>query len=111
MFAYSHNLCPLLFIKVNSIDNETKAAITEIIGNSTSLSNIDVYSYDDLMFSSYAEVSKYRKSLLWGFVITLIIVVSGLISYLFNEISKRNKEIAIRKIFGASRIEISRTFL
>lgn len=111
MFAFNDNLNAVLMIKVSNINSDTRKTIVDLIQNTTSGMPADLASYKELMFSNYSKVSKFRDSLMCGFIATLIIVLSGLIGYIYNEIAKRNQEIAIRKICGAELIDILNLFI
>ena len=46
-----------------------------------------------------------------GCIITLIITIIGLIGYAVDEINRRRKEIAIRKVLGGNHSDIQKTIL
>ena len=50
----------------------------------------------------YADSLQFRNSVLLGGIITLIITLVGLIGYISDETNRRGKEIAVRKINGAT---------
>ena len=43
---------------------------------------------------------------MWGGIVTLIITLIGLIGYINDETNRRGKEIAVRKINGATEVNI-----
>lgn len=111
MFAFNNDFNPVLMIKGNNIDRETRKTIIDLIQTSSSGKPVDLGSYKELMFSNYSKVSKFRDSLMSGFIATMIIVLSGLAGYIYNEITKRNQEVAIRKICGAELTGILKLFI
>ena len=65
-------------------------------------------SVDDLRREMYSEVSRFRNSVLLTSVFIILIVLMGLIGYVNDETGRRAKEIAIRKVNGASAGDILR---
>ncbi|RHJ78896.1 ABC transporter permease [Parabacteroides sp. AM08-6] len=59
----------------------------------------------------YSSSRKFQDQLWIGGLVTLLISIIGLIGYTNDEISRRRKEIAIRKVNGATLLEIQRIFL
>ena len=65
-------------------------------------------SMDDLMAYMYHSVSHFRNSVLLTSLFIVFIVLMGLIGYVNDETGRRAKEIAIRKVNGASSADILR---
>ncbi|MDH6342697.1 putative ABC transport system permease protein [Parabacteroides sp. PFB2-12] len=59
-------------------------------------------SYVDKMELSYIEARMFRKAVMIAALIMLLITFIGLYGYTDDEVNRRSKEIAIRKIVGAS---------
>lgn len=67
--------------------------------------------YSSEMINLYSGSRKFRDQVMIGGIITLIITLIGLIGYTNEEINHRRKELAIRKVNGATVREILRIFL
>jgi len=62
------------------------------------------------MTARYVDARRFRNAVMIGSAITLIIALIGLFGYTRDEINRRRKEIAIRKINGATVGEVMRLF-
>ena len=65
-------------------------------------------SVDELHRNMYWDVSRFRNSVLLTSLFIILIVLMGLIGYVNDETGRRAKEIAIRKVNGASAADILR---
>ena len=70
-----------------------------------------LYSYADEMRGLYKDTRKFRDSILIGGLVTLAILFIGLIGYTTDEVNRRRKEMAIRRINGATLADVLRLFL
>lgn len=70
--------------------------------------SLSFVSMDDLMAYMYHGVSHFRNSVLLTSLFIVFIVLMGLIGYVNDETGRRAKEIAIRKVNGASSADILR---
>ena len=62
------------------------------------------------MAARYADTQRFRNAVMIGVVITLLISLIGLMGYTGDEINRRRKEIAVRKINGATLGEVLHLF-
>ena len=62
------------------------------------------------MIARYADTQRFRNAVMIGVVITLLISLVGLMGYTGDEINRRRKEIAVRKINGATLGEVLHLF-
>lgn len=67
--------------------------------------------YQAEMVNLYSDSRKFRNQVLIGGLITWIISLIGLIGYTNDEVNRRRREIAIRKVNGAVMKDIMRIFL
>ena len=65
-------------------------------------------SVDELHRNMYWDVSRFRNSVMLTSLFIILIVLMGLIGYVNDETGRRAKEIAIRKVNGASAADILR---
>lgn len=67
--------------------------------------------YSSAMANLYGDSRKFRDQVLIGGIVTLLISLIGLIGYTDDETGRRRKELAVRKVHGATLREILRIFL
>lgn len=70
-----------------------------------------VKSLDNEKTELYASQEGFRTAMIAGNVIILLITLLGLLGYIVTEVSRRSKELAIRKISGARLSDILRMFI
>ena len=67
--------------------------------------------YGDELADSYHETQHTRDLILIGCLAALLITLIGLIGYIRDEVQRRTRELAIRKVMGASVRELQSLFL
>ena len=67
---------------------------------------IDIISYEEQMRAAYSDVKKVRNTMALGAVFSLLIALMGLIGFIRDESLRRSKEMAVRKINGATSQDI-----
>ena len=72
--------------------------------------DIDIFSYEEQMRAAYADSKKMRNTMALGAVFSLLIALLGLIGFIRDESLRRSKEMAVRKINGATTRDILRIF-
>ena len=82
--------------------DEEREQVLAILKNMTGNDKLKMYSYEERLEDSLYEIKTMRNIITVICVITLIIALSGLIGYMDNEMQRRRKEIAIRKVAGAT---------
>lgn len=70
-----------------------------------------VHSYAAEIANRYSDSAHFRDSVMVAGLVTLIICLMGLIGYTNDEMNRRKKETAIRKVNGATTFDIQRLFL
>lgn len=71
---------------------------------------INIVSYEEEMRAAYADSKKMRNTMALGAVFSLLIALLGLIGFIRNESLRRSKEMAVRKINGATTSDILSVF-
>ena len=71
---------------------------------------IEIFSYEEKMRDAYADSKKMRNTLALGSLFSLLIALFGLIGFIRDESLRRSKEMAIRKINGATTRDILGVF-
>jgi putative ABC transport system permease protein len=108
---YSDKPSRYLMIKFHKL---TPEALQKVSGKLTELlpdKDIAVYSYAAEMNDKYSDSGKFRDSALVGGIVTLLICLAGLIGYTNDEMNRRRKETAIRKVNGATIGDVLRLFV
>ena len=68
--------------------------------------DIDIISYEEQMRAAYADSKKMRNTMALGALFSLLIALLGLIGFIRDESLRRSKEMAVRKINGATTKDI-----
>ena len=97
-------------IKVTEINPEIISEIKNDFSKITDKDDITVEIYKDNIIHGYDESMKIKTVLLIGGAFSLLIALMGLIGFLNDESQRRTKELAIRKINGASSKDLFRLF-
>ncbi len=71
---------------------------------------INIVSYEEQMRAAYDDSKKMRNTMALGAVFSLLIALLGLIGFIKDESLRRSKEMAVRKINGATTRDILGTF-
>lgn len=91
-----------VILRLHTMNDEVLSHINNRVKQITNKSNAFFVSYDSRIKSSYDDTLLYRDSILSAAVVLLFIAILGLFGFTDDEVSRRSKEIAIRKIIGAT---------
>ena len=83
-------------------DAEAMAKVGEVVERLLPGGNVRLYSFRDEIVESYRDVVQFRNQVLVGGIVCLLITLLGLLGYLNDELARRRKEIAVRRVHGAS---------
>lgn len=96
-------------IRLNELSSENIKGLDEVIKkNYHSEIEYSLRPYADRVKSSFSHREDMRDNVLVISLVTLLISLIGLVGYLGNEMSRRRKEIAIRKVNGATSMQVLR---
>lgn len=87
--------------------NRVRAKLQELMPDG----DLQLTLYSSAMANLYGDSRKFRDQVLIGGIVTLLISLIGLIGYTDDETGRRRKELAVRKVHGATLREILRIFL
>jgi putative ABC transport system permease protein len=73
--------------------------------------DICITPYNQMIVSLYDDAQRFRTTVMIGGLVALVIALIGLVGYLAAEIGRRQKEIAVRKVNGATITDVLRLFL
>ena len=97
---------PFMAIKVSEVTTEMMAKVEEVIQARIENKDVVVKSYKDSMREAYSSERRMRNTIIIGCLVSIIIALFGLIGYVRDESQRRSKEMAVRKINGATVKEI-----
>ena len=97
---------PFMAIKVSEVTTEMMAKVEEVIQARIENKDVVVKSYKDSMREAYSSERRMRNTVIIGCLVSIIIALFGLIGYVRDESQRRSKEMAVRKINGATVKEI-----
>ena len=95
---------PHILFKVNN--PESLPAVRAALERTLEGRDIDIVSYEEQMRAAYADSKKMRNTMALGAVFSLLIALLGLIGFIRDESLRRSKEMAVRKINGATTRDI-----
>ena len=97
---------PYMAIKVSEVTTEMLQKVEEVIQARIENKDVVVKSYKDSMREAYSSERRMRNTVIIGCLVSIIIALFGLIGYVRDESQRRSKEMAVRKINGATVKEI-----
>ena len=93
---------PFMAIKVSEVNTEMMQKVEEVIQARIENKDVVVKSYKDSMREAYSSERRMRNTVIIGCLVSIIIALFGLIGYVRDESQRRSKEMAVRKINGAT---------
>ena len=97
-----------LTIKMNPLSQQNMQAANEVIKQVIPHHSEDIITYRSIVEHNYEMVHNIRNIIVIASLVALFIALLGIISYMSDEIIKKGKEIAIRKINGATSSNVVR---
>lgn len=97
-----------LLVKLRKVSPENVQKVADVIARMYPDRDATLYSYKADMVNMYQESRSFRDAVLAGGIVTLVIALIGLLGYTSDEINRRGREIAIRKVNGATASDILR---
>lgn len=111
MMFYSKTPETSLLMKLNKLTPEVMQQIREKVEKMFPGKKVSVYSYQSEYALQYTAQLNFRNGILVGGIVVLIIALFGLVGYTSDEVNRRSKEIAIRKVNGAAVRDILNLFI
>lgn len=104
--SMAHWMPHILFkVRPEALEN-VRGALNEALPDK----EINIVSYEEQMRAAYADSKKMRNTMALGAVFSLLIALLGLIGFIRDESLRRSKEMAVRKINGATTRDILSIF-
>lgn len=108
---YNPNPSQILLVKFYRFTPDARGKVADTLQKLLPDKHIVIQSWQTEMGDLYRDSRQFLNAVLIGGIITLLISLIGLIGYTNDEINRRRKEIAIRKVNGATLKEVSALFL
>lgn len=103
---FKEEYTPMLLIKFHEMSPENMQKAQEVLERMMPDRTIALTAYYTEMIGLYNDSRTFRDSVLIGGIVTLIIALIGLLGYTTDETNRRGREIAIRKVNGATAFSI-----
>lgn len=91
-----------LLIRLHEMTPEAVTAVGQKIDEVLHGARFDMNSWSEMMEERYGRQRQMRNTIMVGAFFTMLVALFGLISYIRDESQRRTKEIALRKINGAT---------
>ena len=88
------------------VQPEALPKVREALDQTLEGRDVDIISYEEQMRAAYADNKKMRNTMALGALFSLLIALLGLIGFIRDESLRRSKEMAVRKINGATTKDI-----
>lgn len=93
---------PMILIKFHEMSPENIKKAQKVLEDVMPDRNVTVTAYYMDMIDLYKDSRTFRDLVMIGGIVTLIIALIGLLGYISDETNRRGREIAIRKVNGAT---------
>lgn len=111
LFVSEKGYMPYILLKLKDESPEILQKINAVLADCAEGRNLELKSYKDELTHFYDDYQKIRNTIFVGAIFSIVIAFMGLIGYLREEALRRSKEIAIRKVNGATVSEIIGMFM
>lgn len=101
---------PFQLVRYHKLTSEALARTNDVIREALPGQETYIDTFKTSIAHQLQDTLETRNSILAGGIITLLIAVLGLIGYTIDEIKRRSKEIAVRRVNGAQFIQIRTMF-
>ncbi|WP_165157529.1 ABC transporter permease [Parabacteroides sp. ZJ-118] len=108
---YTHKPTRTLQVKFHELTNDNMARLQRKISETFPDRDLNAVSFRSEIMDLYTDSRRFRDSVMIGGLVTLLITLIGLIGYTNDEVSRRRKEIAVRRVNGAALWDILRSFI
>lgn len=99
---HERNTYTYLTVELQELNSENIAAVRDRISKLMPTRGFEIGSYSDTIKWQYQDMEMFRDGVIMASIVLLIISLMGIVGYVSNEIKRRSREIAVRKIYGSS---------
>lgn len=111
LYFYAAKTAYYMLVKFKELREESLSELQSKVQAMYPNNKVIVKSYASELANQYASQLNFRNGILVAGIVTMIIALFGLVGYTSDEVNRRRKEIAIRKVNGAKVKDILRIFL
>ena len=111
MVANGNVFTHYIMIKLQSVTPDNLQAVQQVCDRFYPDAELNVKLYSNELADSYQETKHTRDLIMIGCLASLLITLIGLIGYVRDEVQRRSRELAIRKVMGAGVSELQGLFL
>ena len=111
MVANGNVFTHYIMVKLQRIMPENLQAVQQVCDRLYPDAELQVKLYSNEMADSYQQTKHTRDLIMIGCMASLLITLIGLIGYVRDEVQRRSRELAIRKVMGATVSELQNLFL
>ena len=111
LYFYAAKTAYYMLVKFKELREESLSELQSKVQAMYPNNKVIVKSYASELANQYASQLNFRNGILVAGIVTKIIALFGLVGYTSDEVNRRRKEIAIRKVNGAKVKDILRIFL
>lgn len=108
---YSKAALGNIMIRFHKMTAGAMQKVREKFGDEYPDREVTLQSYPTMMTNQYQSQASFRSGVLVSGIVILVIALLGLVGYTVDEVNRRSKEIAIRKVNGAHVADILRLFI
>ena len=108
MYARLFNV---ILIRYHNITAEALKKTADAAEKTLPDQSYDLHPFSDRVSANYEETLKTRNAIVAGGLVTLLIALIGLVGYTVDEVRRRSREIAVRRVNGAQFSQIRSMFL
>lgn len=102
---------PFMAIKVREVNTQTIDKVERIIQKRIEHKEVEVRAYKDSMREVYSGERRMRNTVMAGCLVSILIAIFGLVGYVRDESQRRSKEMAVRKINGATTTDVIKVYI
>lgn len=95
-----------LMIRLSSMSAANLQKIEKVLGEMKTINNDKVDLYGDSLNETLEPTKKLKNFIAIVTLVSLLLVLAGIVGYMNDEVRRRSKEVAIRKINGADMLSI-----
>lgn len=106
-----HRACTVMLLELKDSKAGTIAAVESVLNDYTAYGDERLISAGEEIRTIYKSMRNLGNYTLFGSVIAIVIALIGIVGYTEEEVTQRRKEVAIRKVNGASPRDILRLFI
>ena len=107
----NRNINNYMFVRLKRYDGAAMKAVNDFLGERFPDAGLELEPYAGVYRDMYKDMAEIRNIISFAGLATLIIALTGLVGFLIGEVGRSRKQIAVRKINGASSSNVVYMFM